>query len=498
MNPAARPSLFGRAILAVVLTIGFYGLALAIAFGLLYLIYLEFAVLGRINVRLTLFAFVGAVVILWAIFPRIDKFTAPGARLTASRFPELFKEIEKVARATGQEMPREVYLVSDVNAFVAERGGLMGIGARRVMGIGLPLFHLLSVGELSAILAHEFGHFYGGDTALGPWIYKTRAAIIRTVVNVGQTNRWLTIPFEMYAKMFLRVTNAVSRQQEFSADQLAARTIGARAAISGLQKVHKYGLAFDAYFRQEYVPVVESGYRPPLLAGFTMFLKAPQIQQAVHNYYEEQATQGQTDPYDTHPSMKERIAALQPLPAGEPLDDCEAFTLLPMNIEGLEGLILKDMMRSEQAFTDLKEIAWDRVAETAFLPRWEKGVEVYRSILKDLTPGGLFETTRNIPSLFAQIARTGDLLANNVRPEQVPEESQVQVTRNVLGSALAAMLHRAGWKVKTAPGEEIIFIKGTKELRPFALSSDLISRQVSAEQWQIICTENQIADLALA
>ena len=27
------------------------------------------------------------------------------------------------------------------------------------------------------MLAHEFGHFYGGDTKLGPWIYKTRAAI---------------------------------------------------------------------------------------------------------------------------------------------------------------------------------------------------------------------------------------------------------------------------------------------------------------------------------
>jgi Zn-dependent protease with chaperone function len=498
MNPASRQSLFSRAVLAVLLTIGFYGLALTIAFGLLYLIYLEIAVLGRINVRLTLFAFIGAIVILWAIFPRIDRFAAPGPRLAPSKFPELFKEIEKIAHLTQQEMPREVYLISDVNAFVAERGGLMGMGSRRVMGIGLPLFHLLSVDELSSILAHEFGHFYGGDTALGPWIYKTRAAIIRTVVNVGQTNRWLNVPFEAYAKMFLRVTNAVSRQQEFTADQLAARTIGARATISGLQKVHKYGLAFDAYFRQEYVPVIESGYRPPLLSGFTMFLKAPSIQEAVNNYYQEQATQGQTDPYDTHPSLKERIAALQHLPAGGTLNDCEAFTLLPTGFEGLESLILKDMMRSEQDFTNLKEIAWDQVAETAFLPRWTKRAEVYRPLLKDLTPGRLFETTQNIPGLFAQIARTGDLLTDNVRPEQVPEETQAQITTNVLGTALAAMLHRAGWTVKTSPGEEIVFIKGTRELKPFVLSSELVSRQVSAAQWQTLCAENQISDFPLA
>ncbi len=95
-------------------------------------------------------------------------------------------------------MPRDVYLVPDVNAFVAERGGFMGFGTRRIMGIGLPLFHLLTVDELNAVLAHEFGHFYGGDNALGPWVYKTRTAIVRTVMNLGQANNWLMIPFQAH------------------------------------------------------------------------------------------------------------------------------------------------------------------------------------------------------------------------------------------------------------------------------------------------------------
>jgi hypothetical protein len=41
MNTRPRPSLFGRALLGVLLTIWFYSLAPGIAFGLLYLIYLE-------------------------------------------------------------------------------------------------------------------------------------------------------------------------------------------------------------------------------------------------------------------------------------------------------------------------------------------------------------------------------------------------------------------------------------------------------------------------
>jgi len=69
-------------------------------------------------------------------------------------------------------MPAEVYLIAEANAWVIDRGGIMGCGSRRVMGLGLPLLQVLSVYQLRAVLAHEFGHFHGGDTKLGPWVYK--------------------------------------------------------------------------------------------------------------------------------------------------------------------------------------------------------------------------------------------------------------------------------------------------------------------------------------
>jgi heat shock protein HtpX len=79
-----------------------------------------------------------------------------------------------------------VYLIGQVNAFVADRGGIMGFGSRRVMGIGLPLLSILTVSELRGVLAHEFAHYYGGDTRLGPWVYKTQSAMIRTFQNIGK------------------------------------------------------------------------------------------------------------------------------------------------------------------------------------------------------------------------------------------------------------------------------------------------------------------------
>ena len=499
MNAEPRPSLFGRALLALLLTIGFYTLALGLAFGLLYLVYLEVAVLGRVNVRLTIFALIGAGVIIWSILPRIDRFTAPGPRLTRQKFPALFKEIERIAKLTGQEMPRDVYLVPDVNAFVAERGGFMGVGTRRVMGIGLPLFSLLSVDELNAVLAHEFGHFYGGDTALGPWVYKTRAAIIRTVVNVGQTNQWLMIPFEAYAKMFLRVSNAVSRQQEFSADQLAARTVGAQAAIGGLQKVHKYGYAFSAFFNQEYLPVVNAGYQPPMLKGFELFLKAPKVTEAVNKYYDEQLTQGKTDPYDTHPALKERIAALETLPAGPTVNDYPAATLLP-DTENLEDSIVRFMLEQVKQ-TDRPDrpraIAWENVVETAFVPQWEKSIQPYKTILNFISPLSLFDEAQNPRNLFEKIAAAGNILPPNVKPMQVPQDVQARIINNVIGSALAFTLNQNGWTVRTAPGEDLVFLKGGKELRPFNFFPHLASQGSTRDQWRTFCEENGIHDIRL-
>src|SRR5262249_43968331 len=128
-----------RVIAAIALMIGFYVLALGIAFGLLFAVYAELAWSEQVSIRLTISAVIAAGLILWSILPRFDKFVAPGPRLAPESQPELFALVRGVADATAEAMPAEVYLVPDVNAFVMHRGGISGIGSRRVMGIGLPL-----------------------------------------------------------------------------------------------------------------------------------------------------------------------------------------------------------------------------------------------------------------------------------------------------------------------------------------------------------------------
>jgi hypothetical protein len=133
-----RASLLTRSIIAILLLIGFYVLALGMAAGLLWTVYAQLSIAHRVFPKLALICVVLAGIILWSVLPRPDRFEPPGPELTEHAHPRLFALIRDVADKTRQRMPREVYLIADVNAFVAQRGGMMGFFSRRVMGLGLP------------------------------------------------------------------------------------------------------------------------------------------------------------------------------------------------------------------------------------------------------------------------------------------------------------------------------------------------------------------------
>ena len=148
------------------------------------------------------------VTLLASLVPRRDQFKPPGPLLTAASQPRLFAEIERLAAALGEPMPQAVYLAPDVNAGVAQRGGILGFGGRRIMLLGLPLLHVLSVSEFRAVLAHEFGQMPTSTRRLipskmslrrirrpalpnAPWTFQPSAcrSILREAYRFGPSRR---------------------------------------------------------------------------------------------------------------------------------------------------------------------------------------------------------------------------------------------------------------------------------------------------------------------
>jgi Zn-dependent protease with chaperone function len=479
-----RPSIASRVILALALMVGFYVLAIGIAVGLIGLVY-AVGITGTISLRLAFFALAGAFIILLSIIPRPDRFTAPGPRLDGQSQPQLLGVIAGVAESTGQEMPAEVYLVPDVNAWVAQRGGFMGFGGRKVMGIGLGLLQALTVSQLRGVVAHEFGHYYGGDTRLGPLIYRTREAIWRSLSNLSGHSALIQKPFTWYAKFFLRVTHAVSRRQEFVADELAAHVVGARAMAESLRATHANAMAFSSYWENEVVPVLGAGHRPPIAAGFKQFVSASTIAKAMRESMEIELKEGVTDPYDTHPSLPERLAALESLPPGEmPTDDPPAIALLN-SVARLEVEMLAAMAGAEK-IEAMQPIAWEAVGAQALLPRWEEIVSEHRPVLKGITPKALPEVTRDLSEF-------GTML---VGPDEVPPDDPDvlrEASIGVLGAALLVALHTRGWRVSALPGEAVACERDRSRIEPFKVVEQMASNQLGTAAWRQTCEAEGIA-----
>jgi Zn-dependent protease with chaperone function len=464
-----------RVIAAIVLMIGFYVLALGVALGLLAAVYYSVAA-GHVYLRLDLAAVIAAGVIVWSILPRFDHFKAPGPLLAPESQPEVFELVRGVATETAEEMPHEVYLVSDVNAFVMNRGGIAGLGSRRVMGVGLPLLQALTASQLRAVVAHEFGHYAGGDLKLGAWIYKTRAAMARTIENLGRTSSWMHKPFLVYGNFYMRVTQKIARAQEIAADRMAVRVAGARSHANALKAVHGASAAYSAYWLNEVVPVLSNGYQPPIGAGFAHFLRVEPVVKAMDSAVEQELESAAADPYDSHPSLKERLAAIGDFPDVSPLHgDAPATSLL------------RDLPRLERELfgtgaPELKSVDWQETPTQVFLPRWRERAEKLASLFAAAT-------VADVPSLLTGRELGVALGLANATPEERDTE-----VRGAVASVLAAKLVDDGWSCTTSPGEQIVFTKNGVTLTPFA---DVVRHGENAEAWLARVREAGVAELRL-
>jgi len=460
--------------------IGFYVLALGIAGALLWILYADVNS-ERINLRLVVFCVVSAGAILWSILPRPDRFEPPGPRVDPTQQPALFAELSRIAQSVQQELPHEVYFVPEVNAWVAQRGGVMAFGSRRVMVLGVPLMALLTVSQFRAVLAHEFGHYYGGDTKLGPWIYKTRAAIGRTLRQLARSNSWLVFLFKWYGNMFLEITLGISRAQEYAADRIAAQVAGKTALVEGLKQQHRGAVAWEAYLRGEVLPVLARGYSPPLAGGLAQFLQAPTINAQVQQSLDKELAGGEADSMDSHPALRERIAALPNLIGGIS-DDPRPATALLADFGKSDTSLFAD-----PGGTKLMPVSWDRVLIDVYVPTWQEETDYQKDALRGMTMVDVPEQFSN-GSLVQRLKNPPDMVAD--------EPQRVDIARNVVGCALCLVLLKNGWTFHALPGEMYAEKDGQK-VEPFTVVQKLDRRQLTVEQWKEICSRAEILNLPL-
>ena len=441
------------------------------------------------------------VTILWSLVPRRERFVPPGVRLELREQAGLAALIEEIARALGERMPDETYLTSDVNAFVTERGGLLGFRSQRILGVGLPVLAGLNVSELRGILAHEFAHFYAGDARLGPRVYRTRVAMARVVSNLAGDNavsdltkRFAYAGFVQfiaghivtaYWKIFLRITQWVARQQEHRSDELACYVAGKTAFLDGLRKLPGLTAAYGWFWSTGVVPVLARKYRPPIAEGYARVLQEPMVVLMNSKVTEQVMKQDRTNAYDTHPPLKARIERIGKLrnAAERPRDDSPAFSLVT-DIDEIERQLIERLTHGK----DFPKVDWEAIGQLVYLPGWREFTNEYKRLLAGVT-------IDSVPEFLARLPQW----AGSVRDPQgtlLTREQRIERAASLVWIAISLRLTERGWELRVRPG--FWELKRSDEIAwPAALVGKLRKNEMAREAWLAWCENNHLTGVAL-
>jgi Zn-dependent protease with chaperone function len=458
-----------RAILALSLLLGLYVLAFAISGALLYMPYAELVYGHRVSPKLALFGLAGACAILRAlVFVPRPTFLAPGPELRESEQPELFALIRDLAARMRTRMPSQVYLVPDVNAFVAEVGGFLGFGARRVMGIGLGLLHVDDVSNLRATIAHELGHYAGGHTRLGGVVYGTRAAIGNVLDSLGEG--WLSKPFEWYGHLYMRLTRSLARRQELEADRAGVELAGKDAHIDGLRIETRAGAILGAFVRAELVPLLVAQHCPSAIYdGFQRF-----VAQVPTAEVDEAIAEVVPHRYDTHPTLADRIAYAERLPdPGVERDRRPALTLL-RNAKEMEAAVEPYLFGELGIKGALARMAWDDISKVFYAPRLQEEARALGERLYPILRAG--PRYADVALALARFVRDG----RRVEPAPADGGFDVQHALGVLGGAA---LVECGGEWTTSIGAPLGVRLGGETLLPFTLAHDATETREGLEKY---------------
>ena len=204
--------------------------ALALSLGIGLLLLLTKSVWALKLIKFVWIPLVLAWMILKALWVRL---TGPeGHLLGPGEAPELVAEVERLRQATGAPRLSGIVIDARFNAAAASVPRMLGLaGSRHFLILGLPLMRALGPDQLAAVIAHEFGHFNAGHGRYAGWIYRVRESWYRLLDSMQQEGARMggifTRFFSWYAPYFNAYSFVFARGNEYEADAVSARLVGA-------------------------------------------------------------------------------------------------------------------------------------------------------------------------------------------------------------------------------------------------------------------------------
>ncbi len=277
--------------------------------------------------------------------------------------PQLFTMVREIARATGNKMPKHVYLTADVNASVSYNSvgvWTLFLPVRKNLTVGIGLLHGLNQSELKAVLSHEFGHFSQGSMRVGIITYKLLLIIGDMMRHaqadlendaVSHTLSFITKRTIAFYNHIEKRNRSLSRYMEFEADAVACHIADAKSHISALCKIEIMSSRFAVYEQMVFELLKEKNSVRHYLDGYSFVCELLSKDEGldISSCDTLLAPMGDSvlfpsrisiiDGWNTHPSLSERIDNAQLFAKdGENINTDSAAALIETSVLDNVGL----------------------------------------------------------------------------------------------------------------------------------------------------------------
>jgi Zn-dependent protease with chaperone function len=233
-----------------------------------------------------------------------------GVPLRPSEGRALYDFVEEIRRAVDAPPVDSFTITGGFHASAAVYLPPWRLRRRRTLVLGFPVLTTLSKAELRAVIAHELAHFSRAYDPFAAWVYRTRSSWFALRASL---DRRLATPVYVYWLIgwYVPRLNAasaeVARRHELVADRVAANVAGSRAAADALV-VFESGARFadDTHWPQIQTSH-ETAAEPPgpysqMLTWHARIISTDAL---------DALFACETEPEDTHPSLRERFARLE-------------------------------------------------------------------------------------------------------------------------------------------------------------------------------------------
>lgn len=268
-------------------------------------------------------ALVGGVLIALALWrmsrPQPEHVSA--LPLSREAAPAVWSFVEHVAQRIDARTPDHVVLGLEPNFFataaeVETAEGVLLTG--ETLYLSAPMIRLFTEEELTAVVAHELGHFAGADTEyslrFAP-VYRRIAIALSALRNSDGSTRHLGVAsadaiLRWLLETFGRNERAISRDREFEADQVGLTAASPEALGLSLAKVAVYAPVWSAVRERNAARLNEGRISRNLSRVYADSARYDVSSRMIDRILELVLATKMSHPTDTHPTVSERYQAV--------------------------------------------------------------------------------------------------------------------------------------------------------------------------------------------